>query len=465
MQLGLVPLLILLFCFIISISSAEFSGKVGVNYGQLGNNLPSPSESVKLIQTLKAKRVKIYDANPKILKALQNTDLQVSIMVPNELINNISSNQTLADQWVRSNVVPFYPHTLIRYLLVGNEILSAPDKSIWFNLVPAMRKIKHALKTHGITKVKVGTPSAMDVLESSFPPSNGTFRSDISGSVIKPMLKFLFKTKSFFFIDVYTYFPWSSDPTNIDLGYALLEPTNVTYTDPVSGLTYHNLFDQMVDALIFAMKRLGYPDIRVWIAETGWPSGGDYDQIGANIHNAAIYNRNVIKKFTAKPPVGTPARPGVVLPSFIFALYNENTKPGPSTERNFGLLYPNGSNVYQIDLTGRMPESEFKALPPATNNKPYPGPIWCLAKKGANKTAVAEALSYACSQGNKTCDPIQPGGKCFKPNSLAQHASYAFSAYWAQFRKAGGSCNFGGLAVQTIKDPSYGSCKFPGAKL
>ncbi|MCD9644633.1 hypothetical protein HAX54_033020 [Datura stramonium] len=42
------------------------------------------------------------------------------------------------------------------------------------------------------------------------------------------------------------------------------------------------------------------------------------------------YNRNVIKKFTAKPsPVGTPAKPGVVVPTLLFALYNENQKPGP----------------------------------------------------------------------------------------------------------------------------------------
>ncbi|XP_018501373.2 probable glucan endo-1,3-beta-glucosidase A6 [Pyrus x bretschneideri] len=462
MELGLLPVLIL--CLSASISSAELAAKVGVNYGQLGNNLPSPSQSVKLIQSLNAKRVKLYDANPKILTALRNTDLQVSIMVPNELINNISSNQTLADQWVHVNVVPFYPETLIRYLLVGNEILSQPDKQIWFNLVPAMRKIKAALKTHRITKVKVGTPLAMDILESSFPPSNGTFRSDISGSVIQPMLKFINKTKSFFFVDVYPYFPWSSDPTHIDLGYALLESKNITVTDPASGLTYHNLFDQMVDALIFAMKRLGYPDTRIWIAETGWPSGGDYDQIGANIRNAATYNRNVVKKFNAKPPVGTPARPGAVLPSFVFALFNENTKPGPSTERNFGFLYPNGSNVYPIDLSGKTPDSEYGPLPVAMNNEPYKGPIWCMVAKGANQSAVASALSYACSQGNKTCNPIQPGGKCFKPDSLAWHASYAFSAYWAQFRKAGGSCYFGGLATQTIKDPSYGSCKFPGAK-
>ncbi|XP_059452313.1 probable glucan endo-1,3-beta-glucosidase A6 [Corylus avellana] len=449
----------------VSFSGAEMSGKVGVNYGQLGNNLPSPSRSVELIKSLNAKRVKIYDANPDILKALKHTDIQVCIMVPNQLIVNISGNQTLADDWVRSNVVPFYPDTMIRYLLVGNEIISSSDTQTWDNLVPAMRKISSSLKAHGIRKVKVGTPSAMDVLQSSFPPSNGTFRSDVSGRVMKPMLQFLNRTKSFFFLDVYPYFPWSSDPVNIKLDYALLQPTNTTYTDPGSGLTYTNLFDQMVDAVIFAMNRLGYPDIRVFIAETGWPNGGDYDQIGCNIYNAATYNRNVVKKFTSKPPVGTPARPGRVLPSFIFSLYNENQKPGPGTERHFGLLYPNGSGVYGIDLTGETPESEFKPLPEPTNNEPYKGKIWCMVAKGANRSAVGSALSYACSQGNKTCDPIQPGGKCHKPDSLVWHASYAFSSYWSQFKKVGGTCSFNGLAAQTIKDPSYGSCKFPSVTL
>jgi exo-beta-1,3-glucanase (GH17 family) len=433
---------------------AEISGKVGVNYGQLGNNLPSPSRSVELIKSLNAKRVKIYDANPDILKALKHTDIQVSIMVPNQLIVNISANQTLADDWVRSNVVAFYPDTMIRYLLVGNEIISSTDTQTWDNLVPAMRKISSSLKAHGIRKVKVGTPSAMDVLQSSFPPSNGTFRSDISGRVMKPMLQFLNRTKSFFFLDVYPYFPWSSDPVNIKLDYALLQATNTTYTDPGSGLTYTNLFDQMVDAVIFAMNRLGYPDIRVFIAETGWPNGGDYDQIGCNIYNAATYNRNVVKKFTSKPPVGTPSRPGRVLPSFIFSLYNENQKPGPGTERHFGLLYPNGLEVYGIDLTGKTPESEFKPLPEPKNNEPYKGKIWCMVAKEANRSAVGSALSYACSQGNKTCDPIQPGGKCHKPDSLVWHASYAFSSYWSQFKKAGGTCYFNGLATQTIKDPS-----------
>uniref|UniRef100_A0A2P2J4J7 glucan endo-1,3-beta-D-glucosidase n=1 Tax=Rhizophora mucronata TaxID=61149 RepID=A0A2P2J4J7_RHIMU len=465
MELGVLPLLIL--ALFVCFSSAHISGKVGVNYGQLGNNLPSPSRSVELItKSLKASRVKIYDANPKILKALKNKDLQVSIMVPNELIPNISKSQSFSDQWVRTNVVPFYSDVRIRYLLIGNEILTNADTGTWFNLVPAMRRIKSSLRAHKLHKIKVGTPSASNVLESSFPPSNGTFRSDISAPIIKPMLQFLNWTKSFFFFDVYPYFAWAQDPNNINLDYALFESKNITYTDPVTDLTYTNLFDQMVDAVMFAMKRLGYPGIRIFIAETGWPSGGNVDQIGCNIYNAATYNRNVVKRLTAKPAIGTPARPGWVLPTFVFALYNENQKPGPGTERHFGLLYPNGSKVYEIDLSGETPLSDYrKPLPAPTNNEPYKGKLWCLVAKGANGSAVAEALSYACSQGNSTCDLIQPGKDCFKPKSLFWHASYAFSSYWAQFQKIGGSCYFNGLASPTAKDPSFGRCKFPSVTL
>ncbi|KAK7304546.1 hypothetical protein VNO77_42427 [Canavalia gladiata] len=458
--MALISLLVISILF--SISSAEISGQPGVNYGQLGNNLPAPIISVSLIKSLKAKRVKIYDANPKILKALKNTGIQVSIMVPNELVSNISSNQTFSDYWVQSNVVPFYPQTLIRYLLIGNELISSTGNETWPHIVPAMRRIKHSLRTFRLHKVKVGTPSAMDVLESSFPPSNGTFRNDIAFQVMKPMLKFLHKTRTFFFLDVYPFFPWSSDPTHIDLNYSLFESKNITVTDSGTGLVYTNLFDQMVDAVHFAMKRLGYPEIRIFIAETGWPNGGDLDQVGANIHNAATYNRNFVKKVTKKPPIGTPARPGSVLPSFIFSLFNENLKPGLGSERHFGLLYPNGSRVYEIDLSGKTPESEFAPLPPPEN---YKGKAWCVVAKGANVTAVQAALSYACSQGNGTCDPIQPGKSCFKPDSVVGHANYAFSSYWAQFRPVGGTCYFNGLATQTARDPSYGSCKFPSVTL
>lgn len=434
-------------CVSLSLDGA-MQPRVGVCYGDLGNNLPSRQKSVDLIQNLNAKRIKLYSANAATLKAIQGTDLQISIMLPNNLIPAAAANQTFADEWVKSNVAPFYPESKIRYLLIGNEILSNQPNSTWFQLVPAMRRIRYSVKKLGLKKVKIGTPLAMDCLEASYPPSAGKFRSDVADRVIKPLLRFLDRTKSFFFVDVYTYFAWISNPIDINLDYALLQPTNITVSDPGSGLTYTNLLDQMLDALVFAMKRAGYPNIRLFVAETGWPNGGDPDQLGANIYNAATYNRNIIKKFTAKPPVGTPARPGVVIPAMIFALYNENQKPGQGTERHFGQLYPNGSYVYPIDFSGKT--THYAPLPKPSSN----GRLWCVVGNGKNATAVGEAVSYACSQGNRTCDPILPGGKCYKPNSLIRHASYAFSSYWTQFRSAGATCSFNGIATLTSKDPS-----------
>ncbi|KAL3519982.1 hypothetical protein ACH5RR_018131 [Cinchona calisaya] len=453
--------------FVVSSSSAtSIISQIGVCYGQLGNNLPTPSKSIQLLQKLNATGVKLYDADPNILNALNGTKIHITVMVPNELIINISSNQTLADQWVQHNVVPYYPRAMIRYILVGNEVLSYNFKPLWFYLVPAMKKIHLSTETFGLSSIKVGTPLAIDVVESSvLLPSNGTFRSDISNKIMKPLLQFLNSTKSFFFIDVYPYFEWASKPNSISLDYTLFAAQNVTFKDPVSGLIYRNLLDQMLDSVVFAMNKLGYPSIPLFIAETGWPNDGDIDQIGANIYNAATYNRNLVKKFTAKPLVGTPARPGANISVNIFALYNENQKPGPSTERHFGLLHANGTNVYDIDLSGKTPDSTYSPLPQPTNNKPYKGKIWCVVAQGASWTELGRELDFACGQDNRTCEAIRPGGKCYKPNWFVLHASYAFSSYWAQFRQTGETCFFNGLAVQTSKDPSYLSCQFPSVNL
>ncbi|KAK6926610.1 Glycoside hydrolase family 17 [Dillenia turbinata] len=455
-------IMLLFFSVLVSLSStnrADIVTTLGVNYGELGDNLPMQTESVKLIQKLKANWVKLYSANPQILKALQGTNIPVSIMVPNQLISSISSNQTLTDQWVGSNLLPFYPKTKIRHLLVGNEVLSSwvlrEDKLIGQNLVPAMRRIKASLKSYKIRNVKVGTPLAVDVLNPTLQPSKAYFRADVAGRIMKQLLEFIESTKSFFFIDAYPFFTWSNNNRTISLDYALFEGgVHQTYKDPKTGLVYTNLLDQMLDSLYFAMKRLGYPNIRTWICETGWPNGGDIDQIGANVYNAATYNRNLVKKLHAKPPVGTPAQPGMIFPTFIFALYNENQKGGPGTERHWGLLYPNGSNVYPVDLSGKTPETVYGPLPKPQNNKPYKGKIWCVVAKGANLTELPSALKEVCMHGNRLCDPIRPGRECYKPVSIVQHASYAFSSYWAQFRGNGGYCFFNGLAVQTTKDPS-----------
>ncbi|KAG0488155.1 hypothetical protein HPP92_006966 [Vanilla planifolia] len=214
-----------------------------------------------------------------------------------------------------------------------------------------MKRIQRSLESFSISGIKVSTPHAMSILQSSFPPSSGRFRSDIAGPIIRPMLDFLRRTSSIYFVDVYPYFGWSQNPSSISLDYALFQANSTLYyQDPGSGFTYTNLLDQMIDAVAFAMEAEGFANVKIGVAETGWPNAGDLDEIGANLHNAAVYNRNLAQRVADQRGLRTPARPDTVIPVFIFALFNENLKPGPGTERHWGLLYPNGTAVYEIDL-------------------------------------------------------------------------------------------------------------------
>jgi len=165
----------------------------------------------------------------------------------------------------------------------------------------------------------------------------------------------------------------------------------------------------------------------------------------------------------ADPPLGTPRRPNQFIPTYIFSLFNENQKTGPGTERHWGLLYPNGSRLYEIDLTGELQDSEYKPLPPPP--PPYKGKLWCVVDANANVSALPSAITYACSQGNNTCVAIQPGKPCYQPNTVIDHASYAFNSYWQQFKNSGGTCYFNGAATLVTKDPSSKICRYPFAWL
>nr|CAB3497485.1 unnamed protein product [Digitaria exilis] len=449
---------------------------LGVNYGTLGDNLPPPHRGMELARSAGAAAVRFYDANATLLAAAAASGLVFVPSVPNELIPSLAASQRAADDWVAAALLPYRRSPGLRYLFVGNEVLSDPStKSRWAQLVPAMANVERALRHHGFgrRRVKVSTTLSMHELahQNVFPPSAAVFRPDIAGDVMRPLLAFLDRTESVLFVDAYTYFTWSANHSVVPLPYALLEPASspghggFAYHDAGTGLSYGNLLDQMLDAVVAAACRVGHCGVRLGLAETGWPTAGDLDQFGANVRNAATYNRNLARQLASG--AGTPRRPGMTMPAMVFALFNEDLKWGPTTERHWGLFYPNGTNVYDVDLTGRR-SSYPAALPPATNDRPYPGPLWCVVRtdKGpVNETAVREQAAAACKDKAGLCDAVRPGGACYLPNTVAAHASYVFSAHWNSFTEDYGGCYFAGLAVETTVDPSHGSCRFPSILL
>ncbi|KAL5229475.1 hypothetical protein ABZP36_028251 [Zizania latifolia] len=347
-------------------SAATAPLKFGINYGQIGNNLPHPTQVSGLLQSLSVNRVKLYDADPAVLAAFAGTG--VEFIVGNEDLRNLTDARK-ARAWVEQNVQPFLPATRITCVTVGNEVLSGKDTAAMQSLLPAMQAVHQALVDLGLAgKVNVSTAHSVNILATSYPPSAGAFQEDLA-QYIQPLLNFHEEVGSPFLINAYPFFAYKASPGSVSLPYVLFEP-NPGVRDPNTNLTYDNMLYAQIDAVYAAMKAMGHADITVRISETGWPSKGDADEVGATLQNAAAYNGNLMKRIAAGQ--GTPLKPDVPVDVFVFALFNEDMKPGPVSERNYGLFYPNGTPVYNVgfDSASLSPSPTFSSSSKPTGTLP-----------------------------------------------------------------------------------------------
>lgn len=462
------------FLLLISLISHAFadSGSIGINYGRIANDLPSPQKVVELLKSQGIDRVKLYDTDSSVLTALSNSNISVIIALPNELLSSAAADQSFTDAWVHANLSKYLPDTKIEAVAVGNEVFVDPNNTTRF-LVPAIKNLHASLQKLGLdSSVKLSSPIALSSLQSSYPPSSGSFKPDLVEPVLKPLLQFLTQTGSYLMINAYPFFAYTANSDQISLDYALFR-SNPGSVDSGNGLKYDNLLDAQLDAVFAAMKAVGYDDLKVVVTETGWPSKGDENEVGASEENAASYNGNLVKRVLTGS--GTPLKPQDPLDVFLFALFNENQKTGPTSERNYGLFYPNEEKVYDIPLTVAEVNNENSTAPSNGSKAQVPtsgdggevsttagtGETWCVANAGAGEEKLQAALDYACGEGGADCRPIQEGATCYDPDSIVAHASYAFNSYYQKKARGAGTCDFGGAAYVVTQSPKFGQCKFP----
>ncbi|VVA92952.1 unnamed protein product [Arabis nemorensis] len=143
-------------------------------------------------------------------------------------------------------------------------------------------------------------------------------------------------------------------------------------------------------------------------------------------------------------PVVNPTSPGggTTTPTITQPSPPSLTYPGPITNPTGG--YP--------PLDGTTPTGGG-GYPPTGGYPPLD------AKASASTTSLQVALDYACGYGGADCGQIQQGASCYEPNTIRDHASFAFNSYY-QKHPGPDSCNFGGAAQLTSTDPSKGNCHF-----
>eukprot|EP00249_Psilotum_nudum_P006897 c20144_g1_i1 orf=949-2013(+) len=334
----------------------------------VANDLPPPTEVVRLIQSMAITKTRIYSASSDVLEAFGNTGISFIVGIGNEDVSGLS-DPTNATSWVEQHIALYLPDTQITCIAVGNEILSGNDTQLMSQLLPAMQNLQSALVAIGLERqVGVSTAHSLAILSTSYPPSAGAFESDLTASHLKPLLNFLSEIGSPFLVNAYPYFAYKSHPETVSLEYVLFQP-NAGVMDPITGLRYYNMFDAQLDAVYSALEALGYQNMQLIVSETGWPSAGDPDEAGASIQNAQTYNANLIQYITSNR--GTPLRPNVTVEAYIFALFNEDLKPGAASERNYGLFNPDGRRVYDFGLDDLKSSSSLYLISSALEVRPF----------------------------------------------------------------------------------------------
>ncbi|MED6184278.1 hypothetical protein PIB30_045912 [Stylosanthes scabra] len=372
---------ILAACFL---SSPDIIGRVesfGINYGQVANNLPAPDKVLALLSTLRIRKTRIYDTNPQILRSFANSNMDIIVTVENEILSQLDDPEA-AYEWVSTHILPYLPQTKISGIQVGNEVFTDDDTTLIQHLVPAVINIHNALSKSGYSNIQVSTPSSLAVLDQSYPPSAGTFKAEIS-TIMYQFLNFLATTKTPFWINAYPYFAYKDEPDQIPLDYVLFNP-NSGMVDPNTKLRYDNMLYAMVDAVYFAIGKMGFKGIEVRVSETGWPSKGDVDEAGASPQNAATYNRNLLRRQMANE--GTPLNPRMRLEVYLFALFNEDLKPGPTSERNYGLFQPDESMTYNVGFSALATTSASSSSSSSSSSSAS----FSIASSHATYTKVAE---------------------------------------------------------------------------
>ncbi|KAL9995002.1 putative glucan endo-1,3-beta-D-glucosidase [Helianthus debilis subsp. tardiflorus] len=425
---------------------------VGINIGTDLLNLPSPEQVVAILRSHQITHVRLFDADNHLLSALSDTDTEIEVMisVTNEEVLRIGQSPAAAAAWINKNVAAFVPSTNITAIAVGSEVLSTIPHAAPV-LVPAMKNLHKSLVSSNLnSQVKVSTPLSMDLIPKPFPPSAATFNSSWD-SIISGVLDFLKSTDSFFMLNAYPYFGYVQSSGIFPIEYALFQPLSPVkqIVDPNTLFHYDSMFDAMVDATYNSISAYNISVIPIVVTETGWPWAGGANEQDATVENAETFNNNLIKRVLNGS--GPPSQPAIPMNTYIYELFNEDKKPGPLSEKSYGVYFSNGSSVYRFSL-----DTSGGATANATGG-------FCVAKKGADTSSLQDGLNWACGPGQANCSAIQSGQPCYMPDTIENHASYAYNDYYQKMRSVGGTCDFGGTAMITTVDPSNGSCIFTGS--
>nr|CAD1839357.1 unnamed protein product [Ananas comosus var. bracteatus] len=416
------PLLLFLLLLLLQRHLYAVESAIGVNWGMLSSHRIPPSIVVDLMRENRIAKVKLFDSDPGILRALVGSGIEVMVGIPNEMLSTLASSQAASDVWVAQNVSRYLVKggVNIRYIAVGNEpFLTSYAGQFQSYVLPAMLNLQQSLaKANLAGYVKLIVPCNADAYQSASLPSQGTFRPELT-QIMTQLVSFLNSNGSPFLVNIY---PFLSLYQNSDFpqDYAFFDGSSHPVVD--GSNVYYNAFDGNYDTLVAALNKIGYGSMPIAIGEVGWPTDG---AASANITAARAFNQVFLMKSKR-----------------VYFL---------ELRKALGIFSFDGQAKYPLNLG--LGSGELKNA----KNVQYLPPRWCVANPYRDLDGVGNHLKLACSMAD--CTTLYYGGSC---NAIGDkgNISYAFNSYYQLQKQDSRSCDFDGLGMITYLDPSVGDCRF-----
>ncbi len=79
-----------------------------MNWGTTASHPLPPPKVVELLKSNNITKVKLSDADPLVLQALSESNIGVTVGIPNTMLRSFNSSKKAAESWVHDNVTRYF---------------------------------------------------------------------------------------------------------------------------------------------------------------------------------------------------------------------------------------------------------------------------------------------------------------------------------------------------------------------
>ncbi|XP_077228041.1 glucan endo-1,3-beta-glucosidase 3-like [Tasmannia lanceolata] len=424
---------------------------VRVSY-DVSSSSSSPEELKQFLKRKNASHIRIFDENHGLRSALCGNSVDVDLYISLKNMVAISKSKALAVDWVQREVSSLIPCTNLRSIVANSELMEENHLPL---LLPAFKAIGSALTSLKLDhSIKLSASFSRSFIEDCFRKAKKNSSQNLK-AVLAQVMDFLSMRKSYLTLN-------ASCGKGLSLGDCLADLT----TCAISNLPDHDL------PLQINLRSSSFPssDNRVKLSEKLMSNLVSHRLLSVFIEKEVNREEQLFPSShrvligSEIPSSISTSQFDIVTPVTTVPIINPTTPSTTATPVVNPISTPSSPmtpiTTPMTPITTPMTPITTPVTTPATTTPVSSGQTWCVASQTASQTALQVALDYACGFGGADCSAIQQGGSCYNPNTLRDHASYAFNNYY-QKNPAPTSCNFGGTAVFTNTDPSSSMCQYP----